>query len=91
MSTLPRFADALSRELSLSDDPIVLIDLDAIDGIDDAGLGILLGFAARARTMGRSVGVVASMARIRERLDVSRFDRAVDVFGSVVDAGRLAR
>jgi hypothetical protein len=31
------------------------------------------------------------MARIRERLDVSRFDRAVDVFGSVADAGRLAR
>lgn len=91
MSTLPRVVDGLNRELSLSDAPVVLVDLDAIGAIDDAGLGILLGFAARARGVGRVVGVVASSQRVRDRLTDSRFDRAVDVYGSLVDAGRVAK
>lgn len=90
MSTLPRFTDSLNRELVTSDAPIVLIDLDAVNGLDDAGLGILLGLAARARGAHRALGVVASLPRIRERLADSRFDRAVEVFGSLLDAGRLA-
>lgn len=89
MSTLPRFVDALNRELLASDAPIILVDLDAVDGIDDAGLGVLLGAGARVRSTNRLFGVVATMQRTRDRLADSRFDRAVDVFGSLLDAGRI--
>lgn len=89
MSTLPRFVDALNRELIASNTPIVLVDLDAVDGIDDAALGILLGGAARVRSTNRLFGVIATMQRTRDRLADSRFDRAVDVFGSLLDAGRI--
>ena len=91
MSTLPRFVDGLNREFSLSNAPVVLVDLDALGAIDDAGLGILLGFAARVRSSGRAVGVISSNPRLSGRLIDSRFDRAVDVFGSLIEAENVAR
>ena len=50
-----------------------------------------MGFAGRVRSSGRSIAVVASLARLRQRLTESGFDRAVDVVSSIVDAGRVAR
>lgn len=91
MSTLPRLSDSLTRELAGSDAAVVLLDLDGVGTLDDAGLGIILGFAGRVRTSGRAIGIVVSMARVRARLTESRFDRAVDVFSSVLDAGRLSK
>ena len=41
------------------------------------------------RSNNRLFGVVATMQRTRDRLADSRFDRAVDVFGSLLDAGRI--
>ncbi|MEY3640863.1 MAG: hypothetical protein RLZZ199_668 [Actinomycetota bacterium] len=91
LSTLPRLTDALNREKSTTEAPFVLVDLDAVDVIDDAGLGALLGFAAGVRASQRGVAVVASMPRVRERLVDTRFDRAVDMVSSVSDAERLLR
>ena len=91
MSTLPRLTDSLNRELAAATAPTVLVDIDSVGVIDDAGLGILMGFAGRVRSSGRSVAVVASLARLRQRLSESGFDRAVDVASSIVDAGRVAR
>lgn len=89
MSSLPRFVDSMNRELATCDTSVILVDLDAVDGIDDAGLGILLGFAARARNTNRRFGIVASAPSIRGRLADTRLDHAVDVFGSLLDAGRM--
>jgi anti-anti-sigma factor len=91
LSTLPRLTDALNRETSKADIGFVLVDLDAVDVIDDAGLGSLMGFAARIRAAKRGIAVVASMPRVRDRLADTRFDRAVDVVSSVGDAERLVR
>ena len=91
LATIPRVTDSLQRELHASDTPLIVVDLDAVGTIDDAGLGVLLGFAARARSSTKTCVIVASSARIRQRLSGSRFDRAVDVFGSLIEAERAAR
>lgn len=91
LATLPRLTDALNRDSKREDAVFILVDLDAVDVIDDAGLGALMGFAARVRASQRGVGVVASMPRVRERLADTRFDRAVDVVSSIADAERLVR
>jgi anti-anti-sigma factor len=91
LSTLPRLTDAMNRDSNRADAVFILVDLDAVGVIDDAGLGALMGFAARARASQRGVGVVASMPRVRERLADTRFDRAVDVVSSIADAERLVR
>ena len=89
MSSLPRFMDAMNRELAACNTSVILVDLDAVDAIDDTGLGVLLGLAARARNTNRPLGIVASAPGIRGLLADSRLDRAVDVFGSLLDAGRI--
>lgn len=91
LSTLPHLTDALNRESAQNQGAFMLVDLDAVDVIDDAGLGALMGFAARMRTSQSGSAVVASMPRIRDRLVETRFDRAVDVVSSVGDADRLVR
>ena len=90
MSSLPRFMDAMNRELATCTASVILLDLDAVDGIDDAALGVILGLAARARNTNRRFGIVASAPGIRNRLADSRLDRAVDVFGSLLEAGRIS-
>jgi anti-anti-sigma factor len=91
VSTIPRLSDTLARELATSDAQLVIVDLDAVGVIDDAGLGILLGAAASARATGRTVAMIATVPRLRGRLADTRFDRAVDVVSSALDAERLAR
>ena len=39
LATLPRFSDALNRELASSTARPLIIDLDGVDTLDDAGLG----------------------------------------------------
>lgn len=90
LATLPRLSDALNRELTTSGANPLVIDIDGIDSLDDAGLGILMGFAGRARTAGRTITVVASVPRLAQRLVDTRFDRAVDVASSITAATRHA-
>lgn len=89
MASLPRFVDSMNRELAVCDTSVILVDLDSVDGIDDAGIGILLGIASRARKSDRRLGIVASAPGIRARLVDTRVDRAIEVFGSLLEAGRF--
>ena len=61
----------------------VIIDLDGIDALDDAGLGVLLGAAAAARESGGDLEVVCNRSSLRERLERTRFDRAVTVRATI--------
>ena len=61
----------------------IAIDLDGVDVLDDAALGLLLGAAATARSNGATLRVVCSDDRLRRRLANTRFDLAVDVVGSL--------
>jgi anti-anti-sigma factor len=62
---------------------MLLVDLDAVDTLDDAGLGVLLGAAAAARELGGDLEVVCSRPALVERFRRSRFDRAITVRSTV--------
>ena len=57
----------------------VVVDLDGVDALDDAGLGVLLGAAGRARQTGGDLVVVCASEHLRERFAFTGLDRAVTV------------
>ncbi len=67
----------------------IVVDLDAVDVLDDVGLGILLGAAGRARAGGGELVVVASSQRMRQRFAVTGFDRAVRLATTVTSAAPI--
>jgi anti-sigma B factor antagonist len=77
IATVPALHNALGRVLVEHAGATVVVDLDAVDGLDDVGLGVLLGAAGRARRAGGDLVVVCSDDVMRERLAVTGFDRAV--------------
>lgn len=81
-------APALRQALQAltSDYAVTIVDLDQVEVLDDLGLGVLLGGAMRARQRGGAFAVVCSRERIREVLELSRLDRAVDVHPTLADA-----
>lgn len=85
LATLPQFRNALVRLVGDAPGARVAVDLDGVVALDDTGLGILLGAAGRARETGGDLVVVCSDERLRNRLAVLRFDRAVPVVSSAHD------
>ncbi len=75
--------DVLARTVRQHPAATVLVDLDGVGALDDAGLGILLGAAAAARAAGGDLEVVCTRPALCERLELTRFDRAVDVRTSI--------
>lgn len=69
----------LARVIRRHGGETLIVDLDGIDNLDDSGLGVLLGAAAAARESGGDLEVVCNRAALRERLERTRFDRAVAV------------
>jgi anti-sigma B factor antagonist len=61
----------------------LIVDLDGVESIDDAGLGVLMGAAATARSAGGDLQVVCNGTALRSRLESTRFDRAVDVRSTI--------
>ena len=83
LSTLPQLQSALARALAAAPGQPIAVDIDEVDSLDDAGLGILLGAAGRARRGGGDLAIVCSNAATRERLAETGLDRAVSVVASV--------
>jgi anti-anti-sigma factor len=83
LAAVGRLHDDLSRAIRQHPDVTVVVDLDAVSVLDDACLGILLGAAASARSNGGDLAVVCTRPALRERLAVTRFDRAVDIRDSI--------
>jgi len=80
LATIPRLHDALSRWLaSTPEGSTVFVDIDGVYACDDTGLGVLLGAAGRVRQAGGDLVVVCSAGPMRDRLNQTRFDRAVKV------------
>ncbi len=61
----------------------VLVDLDGVRGLDDAGLGVLLGTAATARDQGGDLVIVCTDEVVRRRLTRTRLDRALEVRSAI--------
>lgn len=68
----------------------VFVDLDAVRGLDDAGLGVLLASAAAARDTGGDIVIVCSDGPVRRRIEHTRLDRAVEVRAALSDAPAAA-
>ena len=81
--SLPRFNDALLRFIGEFPGDTVAIDLDGTGLIEDAALGLLLGTAGRARSAEGDVVVVATDTRLRARLAITGFDRAITVANTI--------
>jgi len=83
LSSIGRLHDDLTRAIRRHPGVDLVVDLDAVGALDDAGLGVLLGAAATARDGGGDLEVVCSRAALCERLALTRFDRAVTVRSSI--------
>ncbi len=83
LSSVGRLHDDLARAVREHPGDTLVVDLDAVSVLDDAGLGVLLGAAAAARQAGGDLEVVCTRAALRTRLTQTRFDQAVDVRGSI--------
>lgn len=81
--SIPRFNDALSRLVTEGKGSTVVVDLDGAGLVDDAGFGLLLGAAGRARTAHGDLVVVSTDTRLRQRLAETGFDRAITVLTSI--------
>jgi anti-anti-sigma factor len=75
--------DDLARAVRQHPSVTLLVDLDAVTVLDDAGLGVLLGAAAAARSTGGDLEVVCTRAALCDRLQLTGFDRAVRVRASI--------
>ncbi|MGD9701686.1 MAG: STAS domain-containing protein [Acidimicrobiia bacterium] len=79
LATVPTFHGALHRLVTDHPAAVVAVDLDGVSALDDTGLGLLLGGAARARDRGGDVVLVCSDERLLARFALTRLDRAMDV------------
>ena len=83
LASVGRLHDDLTRAVRQHSTVTLLVDLDAVTVLDDAGLGVLLGAAAAARGAGGELEVVCTRAALCERLQLTGFDRAVRVRASI--------
>lgn len=79
LSSVPALHNALSRLLVEGRGTTVAVDLDGLTVLDDAGLGVLLGAAGRAREAGGDLVLVCTDERMRARFERSGLARAIEV------------
>ena len=79
LASLPQFQAALSRLVGDAPGATVAVDVDGLSVLDDTGMGVLLGAAARARQHGGDLVVVCSSPRLLQRFQLSGLVRAIDV------------
>ena len=89
LSSVPDLRNELVRLVGDSGGEVVAVDLDGVVAIDDTCIGMLLGVAGRAREAGGDVVLVCSDERLLQRFALLRFDRAIDIVGSVHDISRI--
>jgi len=79
LATLPSVRSDLVRAISTYPRVRIAVDLDGVTALDDAGLGILLGAAARARDSGGDLVLVCTTPALVARLERTGASRAIDV------------
>lgn len=85
LATVPALRDALLAAVADHPGERVAVDLDEVDVLDDTGLGILLGVAARARRHGGDLVIVCANPRLRQRFSLTGLDRAITVTTGLAD------
>ncbi len=79
LASIPVLHDATVRLVADASGHTVAIDLDGVTVVDDTGLGVLLGAAARAREAGGDLILVCTSERLRRRFELSGLSRAIEV------------
>lgn len=87
LATLPVLRDHLHRAVVDHPATVVVVDLDGVTALDDAGLGIVMGAAARAREGRGDLEVVCTNERLRERFALTGLDRAITVRSGAPERG----
>lgn len=70
---------------------LVVIDLDNTEMIDSAGLSALLDVQDKLRGIGGQLKIATTNHTNRKILEITRLDRYLDVFDSVIDAVKSFR
>jgi anti-anti-sigma factor len=86
LATVAELRDLLLRFTADHPGEQVAVDLDAVDSLDDVGLGVLLGAAGRTRQQGGDLTVVCADGQLRERFAATGLDRAITVAATVTGA-----
>jgi anti-sigma B factor antagonist len=91
LGSLPKLRDRFVRLAAEHPGQIVVVDLDGVGVLDDAGLGALVGGLGRLRATGGDVCLVCTVPRLLELLALTRLDRVFSVHPSVAAAVGAAR
>ena len=79
LGSLPSLHNALGRLLVDARGEVIAVDVDGLTLVDDAGLGVLIGAAGRAREAGGDLVLVCTNGRLLERFAISGLARAIEV------------
>ncbi|HZZ73476.1 MAG TPA: STAS domain-containing protein [Pirellulales bacterium] len=79
-------ADALETCLGRLERNNVVLDLDATETIDSAGLTALLNAQESFRSLEGDLKISTANATNRKILEITRLDQTLEVFDSVIDA-----
>ena len=70
----------------IGDGARIVIDLEAVEFLDSAGLGILVGGLKRARTSGGEIELVCTSRDVLRPLEITGLDRSFTIHRSREDA-----
>ncbi len=87
LATLPLLHDHLQRLVNQHPGVVVYADLDGVTAVADTGLGMFLGAAGLARSLGGDLVLVCTGERMLARFGQCGLDRAVAVVGRVSTHG----
>lgn len=91
LSTVPRARDRFVRAIAQHPGATVVIDLDGVAHLDDAGLGLLVASLGRVRAHGGDLVLVCSPGRLLDDLHRCRLDRVFEIHATVTAALASAR
>ena len=77
LSTAPDLREALVEVID--EGARIVIDMEAIDFLDSAGLGILVGGLKRARTSGGELELVCSSRAVLKPIEITGLDRVFTI------------
>jgi anti-sigma B factor antagonist len=69
----------------------LVLDIDAVEMLDSAGLTMLLDSQEQLRTRGGDLKIATTNNVNRKILEITRLDQQLEVFGSVIDAVKSFR
>jgi anti-sigma B factor antagonist len=82
LANLPNFQSKLRADSSQA----LILDFTAVPYIDSASIGALVGAHVNRQKEGRKLGLVGVNQRIRQAFEITRIERLLHFYDSVVEA-----